>query len=89
MHKLVTAATVAGMLCTLAGCEPPIIVPPHVMAMAPSHYHDVAYYDTHPLERSQTNAWCSNNPGLAAKTPSCDSADTSGIHAWHRKMGWE
>jgi hypothetical protein len=58
-------------------------------AIAPTTYHDVRYYDAHPIERSQTNAWCGNNPGMAVKVPSCDSADTSGIHAWHRKMGWE
>lgn len=77
---------VAG-LCTMAGCDMPTI-PDGVLAVAPSAYHDVAYYDRHPFERKQTNSWCGNNPGLATKIPSCDSADTSGIHAWHRQMGW-
>jgi len=76
----------AGLLCALAGCDLPVT---DVRAVAPTAYHDVAYYDAHPLERSQTKAWCGNNPGLATKIPSCDSADTSSIHAWHHKMGWE
>jgi hypothetical protein len=74
----------------LAGCElPPLPAQPKVAAVQPHGYHDVAYYDAHPMEREQTNSWCGDNPGLAAKIPSCDSADTSGLHAWHRKMGWE
>ena len=74
-------------LCSLSSCDLPPL--PSFGMAAPTAYHDVRYYDAHPVERSQTNAWCGNNPGLAAKTPSCDSADTSDIHAWHRKMGWE
>lgn len=79
---------VIGVLCALTGCDIPV-VDNSVLAIAPTTYHDVAYYDLHPIERRQTTAWCGNNPGLAAKIPSCDSADTSGIHAWHRQMGWE
>lgn len=82
MFKQLLAATV---LSTLAGCD----MPPNIMAAKPTAYHDVGYYDAHPLERAQTDAWCGDNPGLAAKIPSCDSADTSKIHAWHRQMGWE
>lgn len=67
----------------LAGCD----LPP--LAVKPTAYHDVSYYNANPIERDRTNAWCGNNPGLAVKIPSCDSADTSGIHAWHRKMGFE
>lgn len=74
-------------LCCMSGCTLPTL--PDFGSLAPTKYHDVSYYDTHPIERSQTNSWCGNNPGLAVRMPSCDSADTSGIHAWHRKMGWE
>lgn len=74
-------------LCPMAGCDLPPL--PDFGAAAPTAYHDVAYYDAHPVERSRTNAWCGNNPGLAAKVPSCDSADTSDIHDWHHKMGWK
>jgi hypothetical protein len=77
----------AGMLCALAGCDQP--VPANVLAVAPTTYHDVAYYNANPLERSQTISWCRNNPGLAAKIPSCESADTSGRQAWHHQMGWQ
>jgi hypothetical protein len=75
-----------GLLCALAGCDLPM--PSQVVAVAPTTYHDVSYYDAHPVERDQTNAWCRNNPGLAKNVPSCDSADTSDIHAWNRQMGW-
>jgi hypothetical protein len=73
-----------GVLCTLAGCDLPQIVLPQ----EPTKYHDVTYYDINPIERDRTNAWCGDNPGLATKIPSCDSADASGIKAWHRQMGW-
>ena len=81
--KIIAAAAV----CSVAGCDLPPL--PSSGSTAPTTYHDVQYYDTHPIERSQTNSWCGDNPGLAAKIPSCDNADTSEIHAWHRKMGWE
>lgn len=71
----------------LSGCT--LSTLPDFGSLKPIIYHDVRYYDMHPIERSQTNSWCGNNPGLAVRVPSCDSADTSGIHAWHRKMGWE
>jgi len=84
MRKIFLAA---GMLCALAGCDLP--VPGQtVMPVAPTAYHDVAYYDANTLERSETVAWCRNNPGLAAKVPSCDSADTSDRHAWNHQMGY-
>jgi hypothetical protein len=76
---------VVGVVCALAGCDQT----GHVTAVAPTSYHDVAYYDAHPLERSQTRAWCRDNPGLTAKVPSCDSAGTSDRDAWHRQMGWQ
>jgi hypothetical protein len=80
-------ALIAVGLCALTGC---VALPPvQVIAQRPTVYHDVAYYDANPLERSQANAWCGNNPGLATKIPACDSADTSGIHAWHAQMGWK
>ncbi len=79
---------VAGILCALAGCDLPL-VDQHIMAVAPTAYHTVAYYDSHPLERRQADAWCTNNPGLATKIPSCDSADVSSINAWHHEMGWK
>lgn len=81
--KMIAAAAALG---SLSGCDLP---PLPTLSVAPTTYHDVPYYNMHPIERSQTNAWCGNNPGLAAKIPSCDSADTSDIHAWHHKMGWE
>ncbi len=86
-------AIIIGSLCFLTGCDLPTLDLP-VLAVAPTTYHDVRYYDAHPVERAQTKAWCDNNPaaytgGMAAKYPSCDSAITSNIHAWHRKMGWE
>jgi hypothetical protein len=75
-------------LSPLAGCTlPPLDLPP--LAQKPTSYHSVAWYDLHPMERAAAKAWCGNNPGLAGKVPSCDSADVSGIHAWHRQMGWE
>lgn len=77
---------IAAALCALVGCELP---PLPTLTVKPTVYHDVSYYDANPIERDRTNAWCGNNPGLAAKIPTCDSADTSGIHAWHRKMGWK
>ena len=86
MRKLISILA-TGTLFALAGCDLP--PPPAALAVAPTTYHDVAYYDAHPLQRSQTNSWCLNNPGLAAKIPSCDSADTSGIKAWHHEMGWK
>jgi hypothetical protein len=77
-------------LLTLAGCDLPPLPPTSapVAAVAPTTYHDVAYYDLHTTERSATKAWCGNNPGLAANIPSCDSAATSARHAWYRQMGW-
>jgi hypothetical protein len=83
MRNVVFAAI---SLCALAGCDMVPIDPP-VMAVAPTTYHDVAYYDANPLARNQANAWCHDNPGLAAKVPSCESADESSIHAWNSKMG--
>jgi hypothetical protein len=85
MRKVISISS-AGLLCFLAGCDLPVTSPHPLL---PTAYHGVAYYDTHPFERGQTNSWCRDNPGLATKIPSCDSADTSDIHAWHRKMGWE
>jgi len=84
MRRIIVAAVV---IAPLSGCDLPPL--PSFGMAAPTGYHDVRYYDANPIERSRTNAWCGNNPGLAAKVPSCDSADTSDIHAWHRKMGWE
>jgi hypothetical protein len=83
----------AGMPCVLAGCDLPGLDQP-VLAVAPTTYHTVAYYDTHPLERDQAKAWCDNNPaaytgGLATKYPSCNSASISAIHAFDHKMGWQ
>lgn len=85
MNKVIAVSS-AGLLCCLSGCDLPVINP---LAVRPTTYHDVSYYDTHSFERGQTNAWCRDNPGLATRIPNCDSADTSDIHAWHRKMGWE
>jgi hypothetical protein len=84
MPKIVLAS---GLLCALAGCDlPPLPTSPPV-AVAPTTYHDVAYYDIHTVERTQTRAWCSDNPGLASKSPSCDSANTSARHARYHAMG--
>ena len=83
MRKIVI---MAGVLCNLGGCDLPTTP---VAAVAPTTYHSVSYYNAHPLERSQTKSWCSDNPGLAEKNPSCDSADTSARQAWHHQMGWE
>ena len=76
-----------GVLCCLAGCDLPVLS--EVVPVKPTTYHDVAYYDLNPLARDQANAWCHDNPGLATKVPSCDSADISGIHAWNHQMGWK
>jgi hypothetical protein len=84
MRKVLASA---GMLCALTGCDLPPI-PQSVTAVKPSVYHDIAYYDANPLARDQANAWCHDNQGLAAKVPSCDNADISGIHALDRQMGW-
>lgn len=81
MRKLII-----GLALGLSGCNLPTL--PNFGGVAPTAYHDVRYYDMHPTERDQANAWCANNPGLATKLPSCDSADTSDVHAWHHKMGW-
>jgi len=78
MLKIASAIT----LC-LAGCDlPPLPVTPK----APTAYHTVSYYDLNTLERDQTKAWCDDNPGLATKVASCDSADTSSEHAWLRSL---
>lgn len=75
----------AGLLLALAGCD--LQIP--VLPVAPNTYHPVAYYDMNPVARDQANAWCHDNPGLATKIPSCDSADISGIHAFNHSMGWK
>jgi hypothetical protein len=31
--------------------------------------------------------WCNDHPGLAEKIPTCDSADRSALHAFHKQMG--
>jgi hypothetical protein len=56
------------------------------VAVKPGVYHDVPYYEANPFERQQAVAWCSNNPGLQDKNPSCDSAFTARRHAWHREL---
>jgi hypothetical protein len=84
MTNRIKAAAVLAVM-SLAGCDLPVLP---TLAVAPTSYHDVHYYDARPLERNRANAWCGNNPGLAAKVPSCDSADTSDIRAWNRKMGF-
>lgn len=71
-------------LMGLAGCT----LPAPTMAIRPIIYHDVAHYDSHPIERDQTLAWCSNNPGLIAQVPSCDSAIRSRRNAFNRRMGF-
>lgn len=84
--------TVIVMAGLLSGCGLP--APPlPVLAMAPTTYRTVSYYDTHLLERDQAKAWCDDNPaayagGLAAKYPSCNSASQSSTHSFQHKMGW-
>jgi hypothetical protein len=69
----------------LTGCElPPLPAQPKAAAVQPHGYHDVAYYEANPIERQQTFQWCSDNPGLIAKTPSCDSAITAHRKAWNK-----
>jgi hypothetical protein len=74
-----------GILLVLAGCDLP---PLPTLAVKPTAYHTVSYYDAHPLERDQTNAWCGDNTGRAASIPTCGNADQAGINAFNRKMGW-
>lgn len=83
MRKVVAMASVL----LLAGCDLPAFDLP-VVARKPVTYHTVSYYDSHPMERDQTNAWCGDNPGLASGTPTCGNADQSGINAFNHKMGW-
>lgn len=73
------------IILTLSGCDLPVA---NIIAIKPSVYHDVLYYDSHPMERDQTNAWCGDNPGMAAKIPTCGNADQAGINAFNRKMGF-
>jgi hypothetical protein len=82
-------AIAAAALCSLAGCDLlPLDLPTLTLAVKPTTYHTVSYFDAHPVERDQTNAWCGNNPGLAVNIPTCDNADQAGINAFNRKMGW-
>jgi hypothetical protein len=85
MNSRIVLAAVS--LCALAGCDMlPLDLP--TLAVKPAVYHTVSYYDSHALERDQTNAWCGDNPGLASKIPTCDNADQAKINAFNRKMGW-
>jgi hypothetical protein len=72
--------------CMLSGFQLPNLETP-TLAVRPTAYHTVSFYDVHGMERDQANAWCHDDPGLAEKVPSCANADISGIHAWNRKMG--
>jgi hypothetical protein len=85
MNRVIAISAALGVL---AGCTLPPL-DQNVVAVAPTTYHSVSYYDANPLARAQANAWCHDNPGLATKVPSCDSADESGIHAWNHQMGWK
>lgn len=81
--KIMTVA----VLLPLAGCDIPTLNLP-VLATKPTVYHTVSYYNAHPVERDQTNAWCGDNPGLAINIPTCGNADQAGILAFNRKMGF-
>lgn len=85
MRKVMMLAVALPSL--LAGCDLPQLNLP-VLAVAPNAYHTVSYYDAHPMERDQTNAWCNDNAGMATKIPTCGNADQAGINAFNRKMGF-
>lgn len=87
MRKVIVTLAV-GLAGILAGCDLPPLDKQSVLAVTPTSYHTVSYYDSHPMERDQTNAWCGDNPGLAVKIPTCGNADQSGINAFNRKMGF-
>lgn len=82
MRKVIVMLAAGSVLSGCAALDFP------ALPIAPIGYHPVSYYDAHTLERDQANAWCHDNPGLAGKNPSCDSADISGIHAFNHKMGF-
>jgi hypothetical protein len=83
MRRIIAVAAVT----LLAGCDlPPLDLP--VLAVKPTVYHTISYYDAHPMERDQTNAWCHDNAGLATRIPTCSNADEAGIRAINRKMGF-
>jgi hypothetical protein len=84
---MINRVAVLSITVLLAGCDLPAFDAP-VLAVAPTTYHTVSYYNSHPLERDQTNAWCGNNPGLASSIPTCGNADQSAILAFNRKMGF-
>jgi hypothetical protein len=84
---MINRVAVLSITVLLAGCDLPAFDLP-TLAVKPTTYHTVAYYDTHALERDQANAWCGNNPGLATGVASCASADQAGANAFNRKMGW-
>ncbi len=84
MHKICLAMPEC---CTSSGCDLPRssdFCP--VAAVAPTTYHDVAYYDLHTKNAARRKRGAATTRS-GGEIPSCDSADTSARHAWNRQMG--